>query len=97
MDFNRMREKDARFVVSVACNPSGLGIDGAVVRIKGTGRGLSLKFIGWRSFPYSVGLRNRLMGVCCWRWGLGCWGWIREERVLLRKPAWWVVGCWVAE
>ena len=63
MDFNRMREKDARFVVSVACNPSGLGIDGAVVRIKGTGRGLSLKFIGWRSFPYSVGLRNRLMAT----------------------------------
>jgi anhydro-N-acetylmuramic acid kinase len=63
MELKDLREKEARFVVCVACNPSGLGVDGVFVRLKGTGRTLQIKFIATRTFPYSSSLRNRLMAT----------------------------------
>lgn len=60
MDLNVVREKRVRFAIGLMCNPTGLGIDAALVRIKGTGPSLSLKYIAWKSLPYAAGLRIRL-------------------------------------
>jgi anhydro-N-acetylmuramic acid kinase len=61
MDLSALREKRERFIVGLMSGTSCDGIDAALVRIKGTGPKLHLKFIGIRSFPYPDFLRNRLL------------------------------------
>lgn len=61
MNLQAIREKRARFVVGLMSGTSCDGVDAVLVRIKGTGPGLIMKFIAHKSFPYAPELRNRLL------------------------------------
>ncbi|MBI1318894.1 MAG: anhydro-N-acetylmuramic acid kinase [Candidatus Hydrogenedens sp.] len=61
MDLNALREKPMRFLIGLMTGTSGDGIDGVVVRIKGTGPGLAIKLIAHASFPYTPLFRTRLI------------------------------------
>ncbi len=78
MDLQAIREKKARFVIGLMSGTSCDGVDAVLVRIKGTGPGLAMKFIAHKSFPYETDLRNRLLAeqmlsreVCLLNFGLG--------------------------
>jgi anhydro-N-acetylmuramic acid kinase len=61
MDLNALRAKEARFIIGLMSGTSSDGIDAVLVRIKGTGEDLALKLIAHRTFPYTPGLRTRLL------------------------------------
>ncbi|HNR35588.1 MAG TPA: anhydro-N-acetylmuramic acid kinase [Candidatus Hydrogenedentes bacterium] len=61
MDLNAIRNKPMRFAVGLMSGTSCDGISAALVRIKGTGDSLHLKFIKLLQFPYPSYLRNRLL------------------------------------
>ncbi len=61
MDLNAIRNKPIRFAVGLMSGTSCDGISAALVRIKGTGERLHLKFIKLMQFPYPQALRNRLL------------------------------------
>lgn len=61
MDLKALREKKARFIIGVMSGTSCDAVDAALVRIKGTGPELRLKFMHFATFPYPESLKNRLM------------------------------------
>jgi anhydro-N-acetylmuramic acid kinase len=61
MNIEKLRSKPVRFVIGLMSGTSCDGISAALVRIKGTGPGLHLKFIDRGDFPYPPSLRNRLL------------------------------------
>lgn len=61
MDFENIRNKPMRFAVGLMSGTSCDGISAALVRIKGTGESLHLKFMKRLQFPYPMALRNRLL------------------------------------
>jgi len=61
MDIDELRTKSARFIVGLMSGTSCDGISAALVRIKGSGSGLHLKFIDQAAFPYAASLRTRLL------------------------------------
>jgi anhydro-N-acetylmuramic acid kinase len=56
-----IQQKSARFIIGLMSGTSSDGIDAALVRIKGTGPDLAMKLIAYRTFPYTPGLRTRLL------------------------------------
>lgn len=61
MLFQAISKKATRFAVGLTCGSSARGVDAALVRIKGSGPGLHMKLMKTRHFPYSSGLRTRLI------------------------------------
>lgn len=61
MDLRVIQKKQARFCVGLMSGSSCDGVDAALVRIKGTGKGLAVKLIAHETFPYTAGLKHRLM------------------------------------
>lgn len=61
MNLEAMKSKAARFVVGLMSGTSCDGVDAALVRIKGTGENLQLKFLKFISIPYSAAFKTRLM------------------------------------
>ena len=61
MDLDAIRNKPARFAIGLMSGTSCDGISGALVRIKGTGAKLFLKFIHMVTVPYEPALRNHLL------------------------------------
>ncbi|HDP33632.1 MAG TPA: anhydro-N-acetylmuramic acid kinase [Candidatus Hydrogenedentes bacterium] len=61
MNLQAIREKKARFVIGLMSGTSCDGVDAVLVRIKGTGPGLAMKFIAHKTLPYEPELRNRLL------------------------------------
>lgn len=60
MDLNAIRDRPVRFAIGMMSGTSCDGADAALVRIKGTGAHLFLKFIRFSTFPYNRALRRRL-------------------------------------
>jgi len=60
-DLNALREKPMRFIVGLMTGTSSDGIDGVVVRVKGTGPGIAIKLVAHKSFPYAPLFRTRLL------------------------------------
>ena len=78
MDLQAIREKRARFVIGLMSGTSCDGVDAVLVRLKGTGPGMAMKFIAHKAFPYEEDLRKRLLAeqmssreVCLLNFGLG--------------------------
>lgn len=61
MDLRVIQAKQARFCVGLMSGSSCDGVDAALVRIKGTGKSLAMKLIAHETFPYTAGLKNRLL------------------------------------
>ncbi len=61
MDLKKMREKPARFVIGLMTGTSSDGVDAVLVRIKGTGPSLVMKFIAHQHLPFSQSLSARLI------------------------------------
>ncbi len=61
MDLRVIQKKPARFCVGLMSGSSCDGVDAALVRIKGTGKSLVMKLIAHETFPYTTGLRHRLL------------------------------------
>ncbi len=61
MLFQAISKKATRFAIGLTCGSSARGVDAALVRIKGSGPGLHMKLMKTRHFPYSSGLRTRLI------------------------------------
>jgi anhydro-N-acetylmuramic acid kinase len=61
MNIDEIRSKPQRFAIGLMSGTSCDGISAALVRIKGTGAGLRLKFIRLMTFPYPEPLRTRLL------------------------------------
>ena len=51
MLFEGIRKKTTRFAVGMTCGSAARGVDAALVRIKGTGANLHIKYIQSRHFP----------------------------------------------
>ncbi|MBM3289195.1 MAG: anhydro-N-acetylmuramic acid kinase, partial [Candidatus Hydrogenedentes bacterium] len=61
MLFEGIRKKPTRYVIGLSCGNSCRGVDAALVRLKGTGADLAIKLIRFKHYPYSQGLRTRLI------------------------------------
>ena len=61
MLFEGIRKKPTRYAIGLTCGNSCRGVDAALVRVKGTGADLAIKLIRFKHFPYSQGLRTRLV------------------------------------
>jgi len=61
MDLSALRAKPERFIVGLMSGTSCDGVDAVLVRIRGTGPELHLKFAMMESFPYPDSLRTRLL------------------------------------
>jgi len=61
MNLEAMKSKPARFAVGLMSGTSCDGVDAALVRIKGTGDNVQLKFLKFISIPYPAAFKNRLM------------------------------------
>lgn len=61
MSLSKIRKKGIRFAIGLSCGASCRGVDAALVRIKGSGPSLHMKLLKYQRFPYSQGLKNRLM------------------------------------
>ncbi|MCX5769331.1 MAG: anhydro-N-acetylmuramic acid kinase [Candidatus Hydrogenedentes bacterium] len=61
MNLEALKEKPARFIIGLMSGTSCDGVDAALVRIKGTGDNLQLKFLKFLTIPYPDAFRNRLM------------------------------------
>ncbi len=78
MDLNELRERPARYVIGLMSGTSSDGLDAVLVRVKGTGPGLAIKLLAYRTFAYTPGLRTRLLNehmdagdVCALNFELG--------------------------
>jgi anhydro-N-acetylmuramic acid kinase len=60
MNLEALRAKPARFIIGLTSGSSCSGIKAAVVRVKGTGPGLTIKLLHHQAFPLTPGLRTRL-------------------------------------
>ncbi len=63
MNIDALRRKETRFVIGLVSDPACEGVDAALVRLKGSGPSLQVKFIAHELRPYSPGLRTRLSGT----------------------------------
>jgi len=61
MDLAAIANKDRRFVIGLTSDASCVGVNAALVRIKGSGRGLAIKLMRSDAFPYPPSIRGRLM------------------------------------
>ncbi|MCC6156266.1 MAG: anhydro-N-acetylmuramic acid kinase [Candidatus Hydrogenedentes bacterium] len=61
MLFEGIKKKPTRYAIGLICGNSGRGADAALVRIKGTGKDLAIKLLRFKHFPYSQGMRTRLV------------------------------------
>ena len=61
MDIETLRNKSVRYGVGLMSGTSCDGIDAALVRIKGTGPDIQVKFLQLHSFPYPDALREMLL------------------------------------
>lgn len=61
MLFEGIKKKPTRYAIGISCGNSCRGADAALVRVKGTGSDLAIKLIRFKHFPYSQGLRTRLI------------------------------------
>lgn len=61
MDLEALKQKPARFIIGLMSGTSCDGVDAALVRIKGTGDNLQLKFLRFLNIPYPPPFKNRLM------------------------------------
>ena len=56
-----IKNKRIRFGIGITCGASCLGVDAALVRIKGAGPGMHIKLVAHEHTPFPVGLRSRLL------------------------------------
>ena len=63
MQLDAMREKTARFAIGLMSGSSCDGVDAVLVRMKGTGPDLHLKYIDFAMVPYADSLRNKLLST----------------------------------
>ncbi len=63
MSLDALKKKPMRFIIGLMSGTSCDGIAAALVRVKGTGPGLHVKFVHFATFPYEAALRNRLLGT----------------------------------
>jgi len=61
MDLRAIAKKDVRFAIGLMSGSSCDGVDAALVRLKGTGADLRVKLVKFRTYPFSQGLRSRLL------------------------------------
>lgn len=61
MLFEGIRKKTTRFAIGMTCGSAARGIDAALVRIKGSGNNLHIKYIKSRHVPFAPGLHTRLI------------------------------------
>ncbi len=61
MDLAALRDKPTRYAIGLMSGTSCDGIDAALVRIKGTGPGMLVKLIAFRTVPYSPDIKLRLL------------------------------------
>ncbi len=61
MKLDEICEKRVRLVVGLVSGNSCSGIDAALVRVQGTGRGQKLQLGRFKTFPYASGFRTRLL------------------------------------
>lgn len=61
MELSALRNKPERYLVGLMSGTSCDGLDAVLVRVRGTGPGLHLKFLAMESFPYPESLRTRLL------------------------------------
>ncbi|MBI2431876.1 MAG: anhydro-N-acetylmuramic acid kinase [Candidatus Hydrogenedentes bacterium] len=61
MDFKALAEKEYRFIVGLMSGTSSDGVDAVLVRIRGNGEALAMKFLKHETFPYTPGFRTRLL------------------------------------
>lgn len=61
MDWGAIRDKPVRYAIGLVSGSSCTGVEAALVRIKGSGPSLIIKLVASRTFPYTTGLRTRLM------------------------------------
>ena len=61
MDLDALRNKKARFAIGLMSGTSGDGIDAAIVRLKGTGPSLAVKYIDQFHLPYDNAFRTRIL------------------------------------
>ena len=61
MLFEGIKKKPTRYAIGLSAGNSCRGVDAALVRIKGTGKDIAIKLIRSKHFPYSQGLRTRLI------------------------------------
>lgn len=58
---SKIREKDERIIIGINSGTSADGVDIALTRIKKSGLSTEIDIIGYETFPYSQGLRQRLL------------------------------------
>jgi len=63
MDVSAVRGKPVRFAIGLTAGESAVGIDAALARLKGSGPALHVKLVDYAHFPYTSGLRTRLLSV----------------------------------
>ena len=61
MKFAAIRKKAERYAIGLMSGSSCDGVGAALVRLKGTGPGLHMKLIQFKTFPYAGALRRRLL------------------------------------
>jgi len=61
MDLKAIADKDKRFIIGLTSDAACDGVQAALVRVKGSGRGLAIKLLRFDVFPYPPTLRNYLM------------------------------------
>ena len=78
MDIEALRGKSVRYVIGLMSGTSCDGVDAALVRIKGTGPEIKVKFLQLHAFPYPPELREKLLNpkwsakdVCLMNFALG--------------------------
>jgi len=52
MDLKAIADKDKRFIIGLTSDAACDGVQAALVRVKGSGRGLAIKLLRFDVFPY---------------------------------------------
>ncbi len=63
LDLNELRNKPERYIIGLMSGTSCDGIDATLVRVRGTGPGMTLKLIRHMAFSYPTALRTRLLNA----------------------------------
>lgn len=63
MDLEPIRNKPERFIIGLMSGSSCDGVDAALVRCRGTGPGLHMKLVDFKTFPFPDGFRTRLLAL----------------------------------
>jgi len=61
MDLEHVRNKTPRFAIGLMSGTSSDGVDAVLLRLKGTGPGLAIKLMAYKTYPYAPALRMRLL------------------------------------